>query len=119
VKVKLFEVYNSVPVMNKVLETSVSASLAYHLTKLLKTLNEEMKTIEEQRIKLVEKYGEKNDKEESLVVSEENKAKFMSEFSDLLNSEIELSWEQLSVEKMEGLQLTVNDMSRIQFLFKD
>jgi len=108
VKVKLFEVYNSVPVMNKVLETSVSASLAYHLTKLLKTLNEEMKTI-----------GEKNDKEESLVVSEENKAKFMSEFSDLLNSEIELSWEQLSVEKMEGLQLTVNDMSRIQFLFKD
>ena len=117
-KVKLIDVYNSVPVMNKILETPMNASLAFQLTKLLKTLNDEMKSIEEQRIKLVEKYGTKQEGE-AVVVSDENKEKFMSEFTQLLNTDVDLTWEPLSVSKMEGLQLSVNEMSRIQFLFKE
>ena len=118
-KVKLIDIYNSVPVMNKVLETSLSASLAFQLTKLLKTLNEEMKSIEDQRVKLVEKFGTKQSETDTLMVSDENKEKFMGEFSELLNTSIDLAWEPLSVSKVEGLQLTVNDMSRVDFLFKD
>ena len=117
-KVKLIDVYNSVPVMNKIIETPMNASLAFQLTRLLKTLNDEMKTIEEQRIKLVEKYGSKTE-EDAVVVSDENKEKFLSEFTELLNTDVDLTWEQLSISKMEGLQLSVNEMSRIQFLFKE
>ena len=118
-KVKLIDIYNSVPVMNKILETPMNASLAFQLTRLLKVLNDEMKSIEEQRIKLVEKYGTKNDGEEAVVVSDENKEKFMGEFSELLNTDVELNWQPLSVNKVETLQLTVNDMARVQFLFKE
>ena len=71
-KVKLIDIYNSVPVMNKILETPMSASLAFQLNKLLKTLNDEMKSIEDQRIKLVEKYGSKEQSSETVVVSRTN-----------------------------------------------
>jgi len=119
VKVKLIDIYNSVPVMNKILETSMSASLAFQMTKLLKTLNDEMKSIEDQRVKLVEKFGTKQEGNDTLMVSDENKDKFMSEFGELLNTSVEISWEPLSVTKVDGLQLTVNDMARVQFLFKE
>jgi vacuolar-type H+-ATPase subunit I/STV1 len=119
VKVKLIDIYNSVPVMNKILETPMSASLAFQLNKLLKVLNDEMKSIEEERVKLVEKYGSKDDNSDAVVVSDENKNKFMSEFSELLGTDVTISWEPLSISKVDGLQLTVNEMSRIQFLFKE
>jgi lipoate-protein ligase A len=118
VKVKLVDIYNSVPVMNKILETPLPASVSFQLSKLLKTLNDEMKSIEEQRIKLVEKYGNKSETQET-VVSEENKEKFLQEFSDLLNTEVEVTWHPLSSSKFDALQLSVNEMSRVQFLFSE
>lgn len=117
-KVKLVDIYNSVPVMNKILETPLPASISFQLSKLLKTLNDEMKSIEEQRVKLVEKYGVKGEKEET-VVPDENKAKFIQEFSDLLNTEIEVTFNPLSSSKFDALQLSVNEMSRVQFLFEE
>ncbi len=117
-KVKLVDIYNSVPVMNKILETPLPASISFQLSKLLKSLNEEMKSIEEQRIKLVEKYGTKGENQE-VIVSDEQKQKFMQEFSDLLNTEVEVTWQPLSASKFDALQLSVNEMSRVQFLFSE
>jgi len=117
-KVKLFEIYSSVPVMNKVLETELPANIAFQLTKLLKTLNEEVKVIEDQRVKLVSKYGEKGENE-TVSVSEEKKQEFLKEFSELLETEIELNWTPISVEKVSSLNLSTNDMLKIQFLFAD
>lgn len=117
-KVKLVDVYNSVPVMNKILETPLPASVSFQLSKLLKTLNEEMKAIEEQRIKLVEKYGVKTENNE-MTVSEEKKQEFLKEFGELLSTEVEITWEPLSSSKFDALQLSVNEMTRVQFLFSE
>ena len=117
-KVKLVDIYNSVPVMNKILETPLPASISFQLSKLLKTLNDEMKSIEEQRVKLVEKYGSSKDSGET-VVSEDKKEGFLQEFSELLNTDIEVTWHPLSASKFDALQLSVNEMSRVQFLFSE
>lgn len=117
-KVKLFEIYSSVPVMNKILEATLPATVSFQLTKLLKTLNEEIKIIEEQRVKLVTKYGE-NGENEAVTVSDSKKEEFLKEFSELLESEIELNWQPLSISNFDGLNLSVNDMLKVQFLFTD
>lgn len=117
-KVKLVDVYNSVPVMNKILETPLPASISFQLSKLLKTLNEEMRAIEEHRIKLVEKYGVKGDSQE-MTVAEDKKQEFLKEFGELLNTEVEVTWEPLSASKFDALQLSVNEMTRVQFLFSE
>jgi len=117
-KVKLFEIYSSVPVMNKILEATLPASASFQLTKLLKTLNEEIKIIEEQRVKLVTKYGE-SEENEAVTVSDAKKDDFLKEFSELLDSEIDLNWNPLPISSFEGLNLSVNDMLKVQFLFAD
>lgn len=117
-KVKLVDIYNSVPVLNKILETPLPASISFQLSKLLKTLNDEMKSIEEQRVKLVEKHGSTNNNGETMV-SEDKKQEFLQEFSDLLNTEVEVTWQPLSASKFDALQLSVNEMTRVQFLFAE
>ena len=117
-KVKLVEVYNSVSVMNKILDAQLPASIAFKLTKLLKSLNDEIKSIEDQRVKLVSKYGEK-DENNSVSVSETNKESFMKEFGELLNTDIEIQWEPVSIEKFDGLNLSANDLLKVSFLFAE
>jgi putative IMPACT (imprinted ancient) family translation regulator len=114
-KVKLVEVYNSVSVMNKILDAELPASVAFKLTKLLKSLNDE---IEDQRVKLVSKQGQK-DENGSVSVSEANKEEFMKEFGELLSTEIEIQWEPVSVEKFDGLNLSANDLLKVGFLFSE
>jgi hypothetical protein len=117
-KVKLVEVYNSVSVMNKILDAELPASVAFKLTKLLKSLNDEIKSIEDQRVKLVSKHGQK-DENGSVSVSESNKEEFIKEFSELLSTEIEIEWEPVSVEKFDGLNLSANDLLKVGFLFSE
>ena len=117
-KVKLFEIYNSVSVMNKILEAQLPAAVAFQLTKLLKTLNEEVKTIEEQRVKLVTKHGETGENQ-TVTVPESKKQEFLKEFADLLDTEIDLNWNPLPVDKFEGLNLSTNDMLKVSFLFAE
>ena len=117
-KVKLFDIYNSIQVMNKVLETPLPVSVSYHLGKVFKSLNDELKSVEEQRIKLVEKFGSKEEGKE-VSVSDENKEKFLKEFSELLETSVEIEWTPLSVSKFDNIQLTVADLSKISFLFTE
>lgn len=117
-KVKLFEIYSSVPVMNKILDAELPATVAFQLTKLLKTLNDEIKVIEEQRVKLVSKHGQKSG-DDNLTVPDTNKEAFLKEFSELLDTEIELNWTPVSVSKFEGLNLSANDLLKVAFLFAD
>jgi hypothetical protein len=53
------------------------------------------------------------------MVSEDKKQDFLQEFSDLLNTEVEVTWQPLSASKFDALQLSVNEMSRVQFLFAE
>ena len=117
-KVKLVEIYNCVQVMNKILDAELPASVAFKLTKLLKSINDEIKTVEDQRVKMVSKYGDK-DENGSVSVSETNKEAFMKEFGELLSTEIEIQWEPVSVEKFDGLNLSANDLLKVSFLFAE
>lgn len=117
-KVKLVEVYNSVSVMNKILDAELPAPIAFKLTKLFKSINEEIKSVEDQRVKMVSKYGEK-DENGSVSVSESNKESFIKEFSDLLATEIEVQWEPISIEKFDSLNLSTNDLLKVSFLFAE
>jgi hypothetical protein len=117
-KVKLFEIYSSVSVMNKILDAELPATIAFQLTKLLKVLNDEIKNIEDQRVKLVSKYGSSGN-DQTTSVSEENKQQFLKEFGELLDTEIDLNWTPLPVEKFEKLNLTANDMLKVSFLFSE
>jgi len=117
-KVRLVDVYNSVQVINKILDAQLPATIAFQLTKLIKSLDGEIKIIEEQRVKLVSKYGEET-KENGVTVSEANKEAFLKEFTELLETEIEINWNPVDISKFEALNLSANDLMKVSFLFSE
>jgi hypothetical protein len=83
--------------------------------KLLNALNAEVKLVEDQRLKLVKQYSEDGN-----TVSEQNKEAFIKEFSEFLNDEIEVTWEPLNVDILgDSIKLSVTDLAKIQYLFKE
>jgi len=117
-KVRLIDVYNSVQVINKILDTQLPVTIAFQLTKLIKNLDNEVKIVEEQRVKLVSKYGEEIE-DKGFTVSEANKEAFLKEFTELLESEIEINWNPVDISKFEGLNLSPNDLMKVSFLFSE
>ena len=115
-KVKLGDVYVSVNVLNKILDTELPVTVSYKMMKLVNKLNDELKTIENQRVKLVKKYST----EEQGTVSEDNKNKFLQEFSVLLETEIDLDWEKIPLKTLDNnLKLSVNDLTKVQYIFSE
>lgn len=115
-KVRLSDVYVSVPVLNKVLDLELPINVSYKVMKLVNSLNTELKNIEEQRVKLVKKYSGSDQNN----VSEENKQEFLKEFSALLEEEIDVSWDKISVSSLgTNMKLSVNDLGKISYLFSE
>jgi len=115
-KVKLSDVYVSVPVLTKLLDLELPINVSYKVMKLVNNLNTELKNIEEQRVKLVKKYSNN----EQNTVTEEKKQEFLNEFSVLLNEEIEVDWNPVPTETLgNDLKLSVNDLGKIAYLFSE
>ena len=115
-KVKLGEIYNSVGVLGKLLDTEIPITVSFKLMKLVNTLNSELKTVEEQRIKLVKKYSTGSETESN--VSDDSKEEFLKEFSKLLAEEIDVPWVAISMETLgDSVKLSVNDLTKVQYLF--
>ena len=114
-KVKLSDVYVSVPVLTKVLDLEMPVNVSYKVMKLVDSLNTELKSIEDHRVKLVKKYSG-----EGSNVLEESKQEFLTQFSTLLSEEVEISWEKLPVSSLgSGVKLSVNDLVKISYLFSE
>jgi len=116
-KVKLSDVYVSVPVLTKVLDLELPVTVSYKFMKLVNNLNEELKGIEEQRVKLVKKYSTDDN---PATVSDTKKEEFLAEFTSLLNEEIDINWEKLTLEKLgDSLKLSPNELNKVSYLFSE
>jgi len=114
-KVRLIDVYNSVSVLNKLVEEPLPTKVSFRLMKLLNALNSEVKLIEEQRLKLIKQYSTDGN-----TVSDQNKEAFIKEFSEFLNEEMEVQWDAIDINELgENLKLSVVDLAKVQYLFKD
>ncbi len=114
-KVRLIDIYNSVSVLNKLVEEPLPTKTSFKLMKLLNILNAEVKLVEDQRVKLIKQYSM-----DGTTVSEQNKENFIKEFTDFLNDEVEVQWEPVEIDNLgDNLKLSVADLSKIQYLFKE
>jgi hypothetical protein len=97
------------------MEEPLPAKVSFKFMKLLNQLNNEVKLVEDQRLKLVKQYAV-----DGTSVAEENKETFVKEFSEFLNDEIDISWEPIDIDLLgDKLTLSVADLSKIQYLFKE
>lgn len=123
-KVTLRNIYGASNILGLLVEQQLPIRIAFRLTRLITRLNEEYSNLDTHRKKLVDEYGEiikeSDPNNPAYTFSEENQEKFTTEFNDLLDEEVELEWDAISIEDLgTGITLSVRELNAIGFIFKE
>lgn len=122
-QVRLGALKVAVPILSKLSEErDMRAASAYKLSRLLKVFSKELDDFEAERVKLVQKYGEKKsgDDGETVVVTDPEKMKlFVAEFNDLVATEVDFQANKLKPEDFEGAHLSAQDFLALEFMIEE
>lgn len=125
IRISLNDILNATETFKVIMQQSVKGSLAFKIARLARELDKEMTTFNEERQKLFQKYGEKDENGE-LVIDENNIIKFPSENIDLINeelnsllsTEVEVNADKLPVGEVDQFELTPQQMMNIEMFFE-
>lgn len=107
--ITLQDVFNAVPVAQKVSNMQLPVKTAYRLSKLLKKIHAEYKAIEEKRMALFKKWGVEN-ADKTYTVPKEKADEFHKEMDELLASPSDIQFQPVTVAMFEGTNLTASDI---------
>lgn len=113
IKMTLEDVMAIVPALQDISNKSFSGATTFKIARLIRELNKEIETFDTERMKLIEKYGERDETGE-LVQQENNAVKIKDEYIQICNqeivglfkTEIEINAERIPMEVFEGIEMT-------------
>ena len=121
IKLTINELLNSTEILQKLASKELKARLALEVARMLKSAEKEIQDFNEVRMKLINKYGEKDENGE-LITDEKGNCKIMqdeiknfsSELNDLVGTEVEINANKLKIEQIENLDFTPAEMSMLE-----
>lgn len=102
----------------KMLNTSLPVKQAYSIKKTAESIKKQIIFVEEQRIELVKKYGEKDD-DNYKIVDKKSEDSFYKDYADLLSLKEDIDVRQLCIDELDGVELTPNEFESIEFMIKE
>lgn len=128
---KLGVIYNGVPVLNKLAEATMPASIAFRISEIINIIQPQIEAFEDTRKKLIERYG-KHGEDDSLVQNEdgtvdlEDKDGFYKELQDLYDTEVSISIPKIDVTLLDNdityfgnpWRPNIQDIALIRFMLK-
>lgn len=102
----------------------LSAVIAYHISKDIKLINEEIKNYEETRTKLIEEKANKNEdgnpiiEDDAYSLSNESLVYVEKELNSLLNESIDLDIKKISLNDIDKAGLSPLEISSIEFMLE-
>jgi len=118
IKTKLGILKQSEKALSKLMNANLDIKIAYTLGRIANKIGQELKTVEDLRVKLVEKYGDKDEKGQH-VVPEDKKEEFWTEYSELLEAEVELDFNKITLEKLAKVNMTPAEMIYLDYLIEE
>lgn len=126
IKITVNNMIKSIDTFNKILQQSFKGSLAFQIARIVRELDKEMQTFNNEKTKLIQKYAEKDEKG-NLIVDENDNVKIDNskieevnkEFESLLQTEIEINAEKLSINNIDNFELTPQEMLNIEVFFEE
>ena len=126
IKVNLNDILNASETFNVIMQQSFKGSLAFKIARLARELSKEMETFNAERQKLLQKYcvkdenGELKTNDNGTVQVEPDKInEFNEEFSSLLETEVEINAEKLSMDSLDSFDITPQQMISIEKFFEE
>ena len=125
IKIKLNDVVNAIETFNKIMQQSFKGSLAFKIARLARELDTEMKTFNEERQKIIQKYVKKDENGE-LIVDDNGNVNFdknslieiNQEFNSLLETELEINADKLPMDSIDEFEITPQEMLNIEIFFE-
>lgn len=97
IEVTVKEIVNGIETINELMTEALPSRAAYQVAKMAKAMSDEYKIFEDMRLKLIKKYGKKDEQGELVIdernqytVPKENMEAFTKEFNELTASKVEL-----------------------------
>ena len=107
---QLKEIVSAVPALSKLASANLRLKTAYTLKQMADILQKEVDFFEQERKKILEKYG-KVQEDGSVLIPVEQRTKAEEEYSRLLSMEVQPEFSRLRISISEDARLSVNDLS--------
>jgi len=121
ISLKISALVDATETLQKLSQKPLKAKAAFQVSRLLKEADKEAKEFNDTRIKLIDKYGEKDETGELKVdengncrVPPESINDFNAEMTELLNSEIEINANKLNINDLEEMEFTPSEMIALE-----
>lgn len=112
-KITLAEIKSLEESLAKIFNKEVNIRTAYRLSKLLVKFSEEMKILEDNRIKLVRQYGVEDEKTKQITVPPEKTQEFYKELTSLMQLEIDIDFKPIKLKDFGNIELSASDVMKL------
>ena len=116
-KVKISKLTIAIPSLKFLSEQTTQAKTAYKLAKFLNAVSAELDIAETTRKNLIKTYNLEN--KEGSEQNSENLENFKQEMTKLMDEEVEINMQPLSINELGGLPISVSHMMNLDFMFED
>lgn len=116
ISITLDQIVKSVDILKTLSKQDLNARLAYKICKIILAVDEEYNTFQETRMKVVMKYGEKNEDgsiknvDGQVMILPEYVEEAQNELKELLETEINLNINALTIDELENCTISPADM---------
>ena len=119
-KITVGEILNMKDTLKKLLDKEFSPKIAFKLSKLGIRLQEELQSFENSRISLLKKYGEIDEKENTVSIEDEEKRKECAkEIEKILMEEIDIDFSPIKIDDLgDDLKLSASDITVLNKIIK-
>ena len=119
-KIKMGEIQNAKPVLEKLIKFELPFATVRALGKIVRTISDELVLVNEKRVELVKKHGAEDETTKAFNVKKESLEDFYKDFSDVLNTEVELDITPISAKLLEhpNVLLSTTDFYLIEKLIQ-
>lgn len=125
INVTVGELFDSSTALQKIATQPFSGGNAFKIARLLKAVDEEMKTVEETRRKIVTTYCEKDDNGEPKVdengqvhIANDVLEKCNEELNSLFSTSVELNVNKISIDALETVELSPMEVMQVEMYFE-
>lgn len=110
IKISLDEIITLVPILKELMNNSFDSSLSFKIGRLIRELDKELELFNESHMQIVKKYGVRDSQGEFIFENNQVKVtdieKCNAELQELLNTNIEIYAEKISISAFDGIKIT-------------
>lgn len=125
IKVTLNDILNATEAFNNIMTQSVKGSIAFKIARLARELNKETETFNTERQKMLQEYCVKDENEQvktddngNVKILPDKIGEFNKEFKALLDTEVEINADKLSIDTLDEFDLTPQQMIFLDKFFE-